>query len=226
MKLQVLCICCDHICIRNTILTWSCATRIVVLANGPNTEQIISNLKDIKNCFVIKGEFSGFSNTRNLLINLSQTQNYDYNIFCDDSYELRGDIIAELEKQKLNHGLIHIKSGNFWQNRKLIFKRGKYSGRIHETLIDDGVPFQLENCYIEDIIYSHHLKRTYLRINYDLEMLDKEPDNRRTRYYRGTLLLKKGKLKESLNLLNGLLDEKDQYFLPAKKCCDYINECI
>jgi len=207
MKLQVLLIACDDICIKKTILTWACASRIVVLANGPEADKIIINLTGVKNCFVIKGEFIGFSNTRNLLIEMAQCDKFDYNIMIDDSYELRGDLILQLEKQTLNYGIIKVKSGEYIQNRKIIFKNGKYSGNIHETLISHGEFFNVEDCFIEDVIYSHHLKRTNERAEYDLLMLDKEPDTRRTRYYRGTLLLKKEEVNKSIEIFNSLIKE-------------------
>lgn len=223
MLLQILCITNDYLVIYKTLKTWSCASRIVIFANGNNKNLIKEELKDIQNCFVIIGDFIGFSETRNLLITLAQTDKFDYNIMIDDSYELHGDLLKELKKQNLNHGLIRIKSGKELQNRKLIFKKGQYTGNIHETLIEDGPAFQLENVYIEDVIYKHQVIRSYKRADYDLEMLKKEPKNRRTDYYTAALLMKKGQFKKALVIFNELIKVKDYYSSLSEKSIELIN---
>lgn len=187
MKIQVLVMACDPISIKNTVKTWARADRIVVYANGPEKHIIKEQLSG---CKVIIGDFIGFSETRNLLISLAQTDKYDYNIFIDDSYELRGSL-DELVHQTLCHGLIRVKTLNDWQNRKIIFKKGQYTGHIHETLTPDLPTFQIQFSYIEDVVYEHHELRRVQRLDYDLEMLDREPKCRRTDYYKAINLVKK-----------------------------------
>ncbi len=226
MKLQLLCITCDHLVIHKTISTWKDqATRIVVYANGPNKDLIREELKSINNCHTLLGDFIGFSQTRNLLIDLAQTDKFDYNIMIDDSYELIGgsNIISFLEKHKENQLVVSVKTLDEVQKRRLIFKKGRYTGEIHETLEPRGTIGVLDGHYIEDIVYKHHLRRTCDRIDYDLSMLDREPVSRRSIYYRATLLLKKGQVDQAVHLFGQLTTGKDQYSILSKKCLFVIN---
>lgn len=244
LKLQVLCICCDPLVMHKTISTWSdCSERIVIFANGPRAQEIKSVLSQIQKCKVIIGNFIGFSETRNLLIELSQPDKYDYNIMIDDSYELRGDLINCLFKQIQiggSRGLIKIRSGNNWQQRKLIFggkgRKAKYIGKIHETIEcsqeDKIFSIPETECFIEDIVYLHHLQRTIDRMDYDLSQIgDGEKLTRRDNYYKACIYWKKGgkgNLGTATEIFKNLISQEpnstDAYSSLAKKYLLTINE--
>lgn len=217
MKLQILCICSDHLVIKRTVSTWiNQVDRIVILANGPNRQLIKDSLKCFENVFVIIGEFEGFSETKNKLINLAQCKKYDYNIFLDDSYEVIGLLRQALANETCNKLALNVITGTFTQCRRLIFKTGKFVGKIHETLDGEKESKVVECVFIKDVVYEHHLQRSIDRAEYDLEML-KGDHSRRGTYYKFITLFKIGRVEEAEKLLKSLLSINDEYSGMIKK---------
>ena len=208
-------------CIINTLESWiDSVNNIYILLNNitDKTESILKEYKQKhKNITIFKKRFNGFSNTRNELIKLSKSKKF---IFIDDSYELIDKELFKKESKLFNYGVgaIEVYTNGICQIRHLINTKYMYKGHIHETIDFQGTVQKFKS-RIYDRQYESHIKRTFDRIDYDMEQLKKENQNDdKIKYYICNYLVKKyhmnlitlEELNENIN--KKLLEIKDEYY--------------
>lgn len=230
MKLQILCMTCetDMNLLKKLVKNWTQKVdRVVLYANGDKRDLIKKTFKRWKSVIVFIGDFLGFSETRNKLINLAKNGDYDYSIMLDDSYFIQGNF-NELMFLNYNQLYIGVYNGKGSMTpRRLIFKTGGYSGKIHETLDVEGAQGRVFLVYLKDIQYDSHITRSYKRANYDLEQL-KDDNTRRGKYYKAMTMTKKYLYERQSGVIPKDNDKATKLFqeLLDEKVNDYIDASI
>lgn len=189
MKVQILCMACDKIVIK-TVENWKkYSDRIVIYANGPDRNVIREKTSGV--C-VLVGQFMGYSETRNKLMEICSLEDYDINLFLDDSYEICGTISAGRLIKILDE-----KTGLSYR-RNLIVKKGeKYVGKVHETVRTNEILTNNNSFYIIDRFNFLNELRRVKRMPSDLNSLD---DSERDTVYKICILAKLSRFKEAKEL--------------------------